>query len=104
MEKRLSILEDEFLKMNLQDVFIIDVRNSFELANGFLECAHNIPFSELLTLPEILPKDKLILTYCNYGNRAGESARVLQDSGYRAVSLGGYSLFSNQLKNKCKKR
>ncbi len=93
--------ESDFLKLNLDDVFIIDVRNAFELGGGYLKCANNIPFTELLSLPSILPKDKIILTYCNYGNRAGRAALALYEAGYNAYSLGGYALFSRELKNKC---
>lgn len=93
--------EDEFLNLNLDDVFIIDVRNLFEQGGGYLQCSHNIPFTELLHLPDLLPKDKIILTYCNYGNRAGRSAKALSEAGYKAYSLGGYSLFSAKIKKKC---
>ncbi len=94
------ISESEFLKLNMDDVYIIDVRNPFELASGSLKCAHNIPYGDLLTSD--LPKDKIILTYCNYGNRAGRAALALADEGYNTYSLGGYSLFSDKVKNRCK--
>ncbi|MDK2818184.1 MAG: rhodanese-like domain-containing protein [Spirochaetota bacterium] len=96
-----QISERDFLLLNMDDVYIIDVRNSFELSSGFLKCAQNIPFSEVLTFPFYIPKDKIILTYCNYGNRAGKVALALFEAGYNAYSLGGYSLFSQKIKSKC---
>lgn len=93
--------EEEFLALDLDNVYIIDVRNPFELSGGVLQCAQNIPFSELLTLPSYLPKDKTILTYCHYGNRAGRAALALFEAGYNAYSLGGYSLLSQKIKQNC---
>ena len=95
--------EEEFLAKDLKDMYIIDVRNPFELGGGYLECAHNIPYTEVIQLPASIPKDKIVLTYCNYGNRAGQVANLLSKAGYNAYSLGGYALFSQTLKNKCKK-
>ncbi|MGL5956398.1 MAG: rhodanese-like domain-containing protein [Brevinema sp.] len=97
-----TLTEEDFFNLDLSEVYIVDVRNSFELSSGHLECAHNIPFSELLSLPKKLPKDKIILTYCNYGNRAGKAALALAEAGYNAYSLGGYALFSGELKNRCR--
>jgi len=100
-----QIDEKEFLALNLNDVYIIDVRNNFELCGGSLDIAHNIPFSEIIQLStqSKIPKDKIILTYCNYGNRAGKAALELYKDGFNAYCLGGYALFSNKIINKCKK-
>ncbi|MGL4677684.1 MAG: rhodanese-like domain-containing protein [Brevinema sp.] len=96
-----KLSEEEFFSIDLSEVYIVDVRNPFELSSGALQCAHNIPFSELLSLPTKLPKNKTILAYCNYGNRAGQAALALSKAGYNAYSLGGYTLFSQKLKNRC---
>lgn len=100
--KNRKMSESEFLSLRLEDVFIIDVRNAFELGGGHLECAHNIPFVDILETPQNIPENKIVLTYCNYGNRAGQAADALYKAGYNAYSLGGYSLFSAKLKNKCR--
>ncbi|MGL4394020.1 MAG: rhodanese-like domain-containing protein [Brevinema sp.] len=99
----IKITEKDFFDMDLSDVYIIDVRHPFEQASGYLGIAHNIPFAEVIQFPEILPKDKIILTYCNYGNRAGQSAQALKEKGYNAYCLGGYALFSEKLKKRCEK-
>ncbi|MGL4388065.1 MAG: rhodanese-like domain-containing protein [Brevinema sp.] len=99
----IKISENDFFKMDLKDVYIIDVRHSFEQNTGFLGIAANIPFVAVVQCPPTLPKDKVILTYCNYGNRAGQSATILREKGYNAYSLGGYALFSDKLKKRCNK-
>ncbi|MGL4367868.1 MAG: rhodanese-like domain-containing protein [Brevinemataceae bacterium] len=95
------ISEKEFFALNMKDVYIIDVRHAFETTSGCLENAHNIPFIDIGT--KELPKDKIILTYCNYGNRAGQAALQLYNKGYNAYNLGGYALFSKKLIDRCRK-
>ncbi|MGL4561391.1 MAG: rhodanese-like domain-containing protein [Brevinema sp.] len=99
----LIISEEDFLKLDLNDVYIIDVRHPFEQVTGYLGISVNIPFVELISIPLSIPKNKTILTYCNYGNRAGRSALILREHGYNAYSLGGYALFSEKLKKRCHK-
>ncbi len=44
----------------------------------------NIPFLELVSRPEkyISNKNQLVITYCNYGNRSGQTAQILREKGY----------------------
>lgn len=98
---KIKLTEEEFFALDLKDIYIVDVRHPFELVSGSLGIANNIPFINIFEDPTVLPKDKIILTYCNYGNRAGKTAAFLQDNGYKAYSLGGYSLFSEKLKKRC---
>jgi phage shock protein E len=47
---------------------------------------------ELISEPEKYIKDKnqLVITYCNFGNRSGQAAKVLREKGYlKAFVLEG---------------
>jgi len=71
---------------------IIDVRDNWEHeALKKLPNSINIPFLELISKPEkyITDKDKLVITYCNYGNRSGQAAQILRAKGYQAFVLEG---------------
>ena len=83
----LTITKSKFEKIK-QKALIIDVRDNWEhqelrkLPNSF-----NIPLLELISNPENYIKDKnqLIVTYCNYGNRSGQAAKILREKSYLRV-------------------
>jgi len=71
---------------------IIDVRDNWEHQTlKKLPNSINIPFLELVSKPEkyITDKDKLVITYCNYGNRSSQAAQILREKGYQALVLEG---------------
>lgn len=70
---------------------IIDVRETSELANGYIEGAVNVPIRTLLKSDK-LPKDKAtpIVVYCAIGHRGAIGLVALQLAGYTNVkSLSG---------------
>ena len=98
MKPTISKLEFEKIK---KEALIIDVRDRLEhqalpkLPNGI-----NIPYEELIAEPEkyLKDKNKLTITYCNFGNRSGKAASFLREKGYsRAFVLEGG--IENYLKN-----
>ncbi|RHZ37216.1 rhodanese-like domain-containing protein [endosymbiont GvMRE of Glomus versiforme] len=81
----LIITKPNFEKIKHQTL-IIDVRNNWEHQElKKLPNSVNIPFLELISKPEnyITDKNKLVITYCNYGNRSGQAARMLRERGYK---------------------
>lgn len=71
------------------DLFICDVRESFEYALWHVFESVNIPLSTLLQrLPEI-PKDKIIITICAHGIRSQRAQQFLTKHGYAAMSMAG---------------
>ncbi|MFH0975117.1 MAG: FAD-dependent oxidoreductase [Spirochaetota bacterium] len=75
---------------------IIDVRSDLEFSSGHITGAINIPDTELRNRLNEIPKDRLILVYCQVGFRGYLSYRVLIQSGYKDVKnlTGGYKLYS----------
>lgn len=71
-----------------KNVFIIDVREKGEFAEGHLENAINVPLSLLNTID--IDKDAKLIVYCRSGNRSKEAQKRLKNMGYVEVyDMGG---------------
>ncbi|GAC1346689.1 MAG: hypothetical protein NVSMB27_10720 [Ktedonobacteraceae bacterium] len=74
---------------------VIDVRGPGEYTSGHVQGARNIPLGQLSRKLKQLPRDRLVVTYCNMHHR-GESrgeraAALLREYGYQAQAIdGGY--------------
>jgi len=87
-----SILNKPELEKIKSQALIIDVRDNWEHQQlKKLPNSLNIPFLELINKSEkyIPNKNQLVVTYCNYGNRSGQAARILRKKGYNAFVLEG---------------
>ncbi|MBI3411647.1 MAG: FAD-dependent oxidoreductase [Planctomycetes bacterium] len=77
--------------------FLVDVRTSQEFAGGHIPGALNIPVDDLRSRLGELPRDRQIAVYCQVGQRGYLATRVLLQSGFNAVNIGGgfktYKLF-----------
>ena len=67
--------------------FLLDVRESSEMANGKLPDSTNIPLNQLTKNLDKLPADKNtpIVTYCAVGYRGGLAMEALRTLGYTNV-------------------
>ncbi|MFC5653765.1 rhodanese-like domain-containing protein [Paenibacillus solisilvae] len=74
------------------EVYVLDVRNSNEWANGHIAEAHHIMLGQLPERLGDLPTDKPILVHCRSGGRSAIAASILQANGVNKVLnlLGGY--------------
>lgn len=77
---------DELVK---QGGFLIDVRNEFELSDGYIEGMINIPLGKIRKQLNLIPKDKQIYVYCQVGQRGYLACRILTQLGYDAINLDG---------------
>jgi phage shock protein E len=69
---------------------VIDVRSSWEFADGHVNDAINIPLEEISTrIDEINNLKGPYLLYCRSGNRSGMACSILQQSGVGEVYNGG---------------
>lgn len=76
------------------DALLLDVRTHEEFAAGHVPGAVNIPVDELRARLGELPKDRLILPYCQVGQRGYIATRILLQSGFQASNLsGGYKTY-----------
>ena len=78
--------------------YLLDVRTPEEFAAGQLPNAVNIPIDELRARVEELPRNRGIAAYCQVGQRGYLATRILRQSGFAAVNVGGgyktYQLFT----------
>ena len=74
------------------DALILDVRMYVETRKegaNLIPEAKNIPLLRLLWNLDELPRDRIIITYCESGKRAGKVADMLNARGFKAISGGG---------------
>ncbi len=70
---------EKIIKDNPQSIYLIDVRDPDEFAQGSLNNSINIPVDKLEKQVKTLPSDKPIVFICSTGARSGESFYMLQD-------------------------
>ena len=69
---------------------VIEVRSSWEYADGHVDGAVNIPLDEITQrVSEIQGMKVPYLLYCQSGNRSGMATSILQQSGVDQVFNGG---------------
>ena len=87
--KQLSVEEVE--KALREDrAFLLDVREPNELEEyGTIKGYVNIPLGQLENRLKEVPKDKVIVTLCQRGVRAGKAAELLMKNGYQVAGACG---------------
>ena len=73
---------------------IIDIRQPEQYEKGHIENAVNIPFERLETQYDRMPRDLILVLYCESGGTSLLAAKELYDRGHvvRAV-IGGYERY-----------
>ena len=72
-----------------EDVYLLDVRESDEVAEWAYPIGVNIPLSELGDRLEELPRDRIIVVACHVGGRSAAVAQALSEAGWDAENLTG---------------
>ena len=89
--KQLS--SDEFkalLEKGDKSLFFLDVREARELEEiGTVKGYYHIPLGELENRLSEVPKDKVIVTFCQRGGRAGRAGEILVKNGYKVAGACG---------------
>ena len=85
-----NISVTNFLK--LENPNVIDIRNSQSYNNNHIPNARNIPFEKLISRPsDYLKRDEIYYLYCTYGKKSISVCKILNNLGYRTVTInGGY--------------
>lgn len=80
------------------NVLIIDLRNKEEYDVGHIPSAVNIPYEDLDDQKSKLPRNNLLIFYCDRGNISLLAARDLMKDGYNIKSLyGGLRAYRGKL-------
>jgi len=65
-----------------EDVFILDVRQPEEYAQGYMPTAYLLPLDELEQRLDEIPKDKQVIVVCGIGGRSIVASQRLEDNGF----------------------
>lgn len=87
---------------DLTDAYLVDVRAENEFKFKTIEGAVNISHAEIRRNPEVIPRDKKVVLFCNRGFQSYVASRILMQKGFTNVSSlsGGFSFYKEQIKNK----
>ena len=92
-----NVSVDDFKKMNLDDITILDVRTPGEVQQGAIPGAININlFGDFMNEINKLDKSKTYLVYCRSGHRSAQAANKMASAGFAKIYnlLGGYNQWS----------
>lgn len=68
-----------------EKLFILDVREPYEYAEGHIAGSTLIPLGQLANRAAKLPKDRPIVAVCHSGNRSGVAQTMLKRAGFEQV-------------------
>ncbi|MFM7469830.1 MAG: FAD-dependent oxidoreductase [Vampirovibrionales bacterium] len=68
---------------------LVDVRDQDEREQGYIPNSLHVPFPELRTRYQELPKEKNLILYCMSGQRSYFASRFLAQHGYQVSNLAG---------------
>lgn len=95
-----DITPEEFAKLDLSKVTLVDLREPDELIVSEIKGAINIPFSIFPKGLDVIPKSKPVYVFCREGDFSEEVSEILADRGYDTYNLaGGYQAY-RKLKEK----
>ena len=75
-----------------ETVFLLDVREPFEVEEWAYPIGVNIPLGELGHRLDEVPTDRTIVVACRSGHRSASAAQALSDAGWTAENLTGGAL------------
>jgi rhodanese-related sulfurtransferase len=73
----------------LEDFQLLDVREDYERAEGYIAPSLHIPLGELSVRAGELDAAAPLLVYCHSGVRSAMAAEALRAAGYQAADLDG---------------
>ena len=74
-------------KLNIGEIFLLDIREPEEFKDWNIEGSENIPLGQVPESLDRIPKDKEIVTICPAGNRSGMATLMLQRLGYNVKTM-----------------
>jgi glyoxylase-like metal-dependent hydrolase (beta-lactamase superfamily II)/rhodanese-related sulfurtransferase len=86
--QRIELIDPDTLAQRLQSAeppLVLDVRNAAEYAGEHIPGSLHIPYGDLATRIDELPRDRPIAAICRGGKRSGLGASILQREGFADV-------------------
>lgn len=91
---------DNFLKLNRNNIQVIDIREKYEFDDGCISKL-NIPMDQILDSIHLIDKIKPVVIYCNSGRRGAAVVYILRKKySMNNVSnlSGGYQSYLEKIK------
>ncbi|MBO9600516.1 MAG: rhodanese-like domain-containing protein [Cohnella sp.] len=81
-----------------ENLFLLDVREPAEWAQGHVAGATHIPLGQLVERRNELDPKRETIVICRSGNRSGLACELLSEQGYRVVNMtGGLNDWTDEL-------
>lgn len=86
------IFAEQIPKAEYSKIMVIDARDAGQFAKGHIPGAVNIEWRKVLEQREKLPRDKMVLIYCNTGSLSAQAGFALRVAGHDNVRIlqGGF--------------
>ena len=93
-----TIMAEQIPAGDWKKFHLLDVRDAGQFAKEHIPGAVNIEWRKVFAERASLPKDKLILVYCNTGSFSAQSAMALRMAGFENVRIlhGGFGAWKTQ--------
>lgn len=90
LNKRFGTINVNDLDNIIDNIELIDIRESHEYETGHIKNAKNVPMAELLEYPdEYLTKDKEYHIVCHGGVRSKIACDKLAENGFKVIDVSG---------------
>jgi rhodanese-related sulfurtransferase len=88
-----TIFAEQIPKSEYSKMMIIDARDAGQFAKAHIPGAVNIEWRKVIEQRARIPKDKMVLIYCNTGSLSAQAGFALRVVGYENVKIlqGGYA-------------
>ncbi len=86
------IFAEQIPREEYKNILVIDARDAGQFSKGHIRGAVNIEWRKVLEQRRKIPKDKMVLIYCNTGSLSAQAGFALRVAGYENVKIlqGGF--------------
>ena len=86
------IFAEHIPKADYEKIMVIDARDADQFAKDHIPGAVNLEWRKVLNEREKIPKDKMVLIYCNSGSLSAQAGFALRVAGFENVRIlqGGF--------------
>lgn len=93
-----TIFAEQIPKEDYAKMMIIDARDAQQFKQSHIPGAVNIEWRKVLEQRNQIPRDKMVLIYCNTGSLSAQAGFALRVAGFENVKIlqGGYQEWQNK--------
>lgn len=86
------IFAEQIPKQEYDNIMVIDARDAGQFSKEHIPGAVNIEWRQVLSSRNDIPKDKMVLIYCNTGSLSAQAGFALRVAGWENVKIlqGGF--------------